>query len=311
MRPRAIFGPLLLPAFVFAADSSELRWVEGPAMGFARSAHAVACTGRVAYVVGGTGGEPARAVHEVERFDGRTWSVVTDLPGPGLNAPACVVLDGRLYVIGGFSETTNRPVDTVRVFDPDAGVWSLASPLPGARGGHAAVVLGGKIHVFGGGNDRSTIATHSVYDPATDAWSEAAPLPRAEGSPGGVVHDGRIWAIGGRSGFSDFGDVYVFDPATGVWTSGPSLSPRGTHGAVEFEGTLWVFGGESQEDGRVLGDVLSLEGSEWKPRRSLATPRSYARAVVLDGGVFVIGGSPAFGNSHGSEGSAVVERLGR
>ena len=109
----------------------------------------------------------------------------------------------------------------MRVYDPSSEAWSAAAPLPAPRGGHAAVVLDGKIHVLGGGNSMSTIADHSVYDPATDSWTEAAPLPRAEGSPAAVVFGGRLYAIGGRSGFSDFGDVYVYDAADDAWTTRP------------------------------------------------------------------------------------------
>jgi len=38
-------------------------------------------------------------------------------------------------------------------------------PLPAPRGGHAARVLDGKIHVLGGGNDVSTLAEHLTFDP--------------------------------------------------------------------------------------------------------------------------------------------------
>jgi N-acetylneuraminic acid mutarotase len=53
------------------------------------------------YALGGTGADGA-PVLAVERFDGTRWSEEATLPGDGLNAPAAAMLDGRIYVIGGF-----------------------------------------------------------------------------------------------------------------------------------------------------------------------------------------------------------------
>jgi N-acetylneuraminic acid mutarotase len=232
------------------------------------------------------------------------------VPGGALNAPAAVSLGGRIYLIGGFAGATNLPTTSVRTFDPVTRKWATAAALPAPRGGHAAVVLDGRIHVLGGGNSVSTIADHSVFDPATRQWTAAAPLPRAEGSPAAVVLGAKIYAIGGRSGFDDYGTVFVYDPAKDAWTRGPSIPPRGTAGAAVENGSIYVFGGESQPGAKVLGDVYRFRPGEtrWTRVGRLPTARNYARAVVYHGGIYVVGGSTTFGDSHGATGSAVVER---
>jgi N-acetylneuraminic acid mutarotase len=290
-------------------SDSEPEWQELAPLRDARSAHAVVGDGESVFALAGTDGGP---VQTVERFDGTAWTEETTVPGSGLNAPAAALLDGRLYVIGGFETTTNVPTDRVQMYDAEAGTWSEAAPLPSPRGGHAAAVLDGRIHVVGGGNEVSTIADHSVFDPALGIWRHLAPLPRAHGSVAAVVVDERLWAIGGRSGGEDFGDVDVYDPDTDSWSPGPSIPPRGTHGAALFDGAIHVFGGESQAEGRVLGDVLRLDpdSEEWEQVSTLPTPRSYARAVPDGDGVLVVGGSTSFGSSHASPGSAAVERYG-
>lgn len=297
----------MVAAAVTAAVSIG-SWSAAPPLRAARSAHAVVAAGGAIYALGGSGagGTPLG----VERFDGRRWSVVAQLPDGGLNAPAAVAIGGRIFLIGGFGGTTNLPTDAVHVFDTAAGTWSDAAPLPAPRGGHAAVVLGGEIHVLGGGNSASTIADHSVYDPATDRWREAAPLPRAEGSPAAVVFGGKLYAIGGRSGFSDFGDVYVYDPARDAWTKGPSLPPRGTAGAVVYRSAIYVFGGESQAAGKPLADVYRLTrgAKSWRRVSALPHARSYARAVLFRDAVYVVGGNRGFGATHSAAGSRLVER---
>src|SRR5262245_28046286 len=92
--------------------SADGVWELQPPMRNARAAHAVVSTGKAIYALAGTG-QARRPVLEVERFDGKEWTVETVLPGSGLNAPAAVFLDGSIYVIGGFNTTTNVPTDKV------------------------------------------------------------------------------------------------------------------------------------------------------------------------------------------------------
>jgi N-acetylneuraminic acid mutarotase len=306
----------LLPTWVLFAlgphDPSP-TWRGAPDMLHARSAHAVVSTGTVLYALAGTGanepGAPTAPMLEVERFDGEAWTVETRLPGDGLNAPAAVLLGQRLFVLGGFDLLTNVPTDAVHVYDVDTREWSRVAPLPAPRGGHAAVVHDGRIHVLGGGNSMSTLADHDAYDPSTDTWTQRAALPRAEGSPAAVVFEGELWSIGGRSGLSDFGEVDLWDPSTDTWREGPSIAPRGTAGAVVYRDTIWVFGGESQELGTCLDEVLCLDRASrtWSVATRLPTPRNYARAVLFEDEVCVVGGSLSAGTSHAAAGSRVVE----
>jgi N-acetylneuraminic acid mutarotase len=294
-------------AAVPAASHSITHWRPQPDLRQPRAAHAVVSTGTAIYALAGTGLDGP--VLEVERFDGHAWSAETRLPGDGLNAPAAAVVNDRIYLIGGFNTTTNVPASDVFVYDLARKTWRNAAPLPAPRGGHAAAVLEGRIHVVGGGNSRSTIADHSVYDPATDRWHDLAPLPRAEGSPALVAFHGKLYAIGGRSGRSDFGDVYIYDPATDRWAAGPPIEPRGTAGAVVYCGAIHLFGGESQAANRSLGEAFRLDeaGGKWDPVASLPQARNFARAVLFKRAVYVLGGSETAGSSHASAGSTIVE----
>lgn len=281
-------------------------WETGPSLLFPRAAHGVVATDDAIYVLGGIG-ENRAPLLQVERFDGIEWKVITTLPGEGVNAPSVAEVDGTIYVIGGFATTSNTPTDEVHAFHIASSTWSSVAPLPSASGGHAAVVLDGRIHVVGGGTSKSTIADHVVYDPATDTWSSAAVLSRAKGSPAVTVLDGRIWAIGGRSGRDDFGDVEIYDPATDAWLVGPEIVARGNAGAVAVCGTIVVAGGQQQRDSTVIGEVVVLDGQTWRPLAPLSTARAFARTVSFGDAIYVVGGSAEFDQSHATPGSGAVE----
>ena len=297
-------------AIIAFALPRSIAWQPAAPLLHARSAHAVVSTGDAIYAIGGTG-EGGAPVLDVERYDGDAWRDETKLPGDGLNAPAAVAIGKRIYVIGGFKTTTNVPTSDVLIYDTGPHTWSDAAPLPAPRGGHAAVVLDGKIHVIGGGNSRSTLADHSEYDPAINKWTDRAPLSRSKGSPAAVAFDGKLYSIGGRSGPGDFGDVEIYDPAVDRWSAGPSIEPRGTAGAAVHCGTIYVFGGESQARKTTLDEVLRLNPKRdgWEKAERMPSARNYARAVVFRGAVYLVGGNPTVGMSHSSAGSRLVEKF--
>jgi N-acetylneuraminic acid mutarotase len=307
--------PLLACALLaLAIDETTPAWRTAAPLLHARSAHALVGTGKQVYALAGTGADEPEAKHaspvlEIERFDGQQWSLETKLPGAGLNAPAAALVGERLYVLGGFNLLTNVPSDEVCVYDLATHAWSKAAALPAPRGGHAAVVLEGKIHLLGGGNSVSTLADHDEYDPATDKWTKRAPLPRGKGSPAAVAFEGKIWAIGGRSGPADFGEVDLWDPKSDKWSPGPAIEARGTAGAVVYRDSIWVFGGESQKKDACLDEVLRLDraSNTWKVATHLPSARNYARAVLFGDEVLVAGGSLSAGSSHEARGSRLVE----
>jgi N-acetylneuraminic acid mutarotase len=277
-----------------------------------RAAHAVVATTDAIYAMAGTGPDGV-PVLDVERFDGTQWKQDGTLPAEGLNAPAAAVIDDVIYLIGGFGTTTNRPTARVQRYDVRQRQWSEVAPLPAPRGGHAATVVNGNIHVIGGGNSVSTIDDHDVYDPKTNRWSPRARLPRSMGSPAAVVVDGTLISIGGRSGPNDFGDVHVYDPRKDVWTPGRAIDARGTGGAVVLGGSIYYFGGEQQARSAVLDSVLRLDrdAKAWADDAPMPTGRSFARAVLFKGRAYVVGGSSVYGRSHASPGAGVVESFGR
>ena len=227
-------------------------WSKAPKLPHPRSAHAVVVEHGSIYVLGG----PSTAV--VDRFDGKKWHRETILPGGKVNAPAAVSLARKLYVIGGFSGSSNRPESTVRVHDPATGSWSEAAPLPRAEGSPAAVVFHGRLYAIGGCSGTSDYGDVFVYDATSDTWSNGPSIP-PRGTAGATVFHDAIYVFGGESQarFKTLRDVYRLTAGSTVWAK-VALLPKARNyaRAVVFRNTVYVVGGS-----RTPGDSHGSYGS--------------------------------------------------
>jgi hypothetical protein len=153
-------------------------------------------------------------------FDVASGQYVASPPPPMPMArvgPAGAVVGQRFYVLGG-GTVGNFGQDVVNVNGGSVGLviarpdvqilapgatprWLLGAPMPTARFGAGAVVVGGKIWVIGGATGRGLpSAAVEVYDPAGDSWEVHAPLKVARSQPAVGVINGKIVVAGGVLG---------------------------------------------------------------------------------------------------------------
>jgi hypothetical protein len=237
------------------------------------------------------------------RLDGAAGSWEPLPPGPPLQGMNLVALGGRVYRVGGMAPRNlqGKPADNVSVaecatFDPAAGRWSEAPPLPEPRSSHDVVALAGKLYVVGGwqlrgaGEDEHWPDAALVLDPSSPAprW-EPLPQPSRRRALIAAAHGGRVYAIGGF----DEDDkpsrrVDVLDPATGEWSAAPELPGPARNGFGPAACTLGDALYVSVADGSLYR--LDEAAREWV-RVATTTPRIVHRAVGLGDRVLVLGGA--------------------
>ncbi|MGH9935844.1 MAG: Kelch repeat-containing protein [Blastocatellia bacterium] len=268
----------------------------------------VAEVGGKIYVLGGY--PPSRVtVNTAQVYDPATndWSLAAPMPA-AVNHSMPAVVNGKLYVIGGQSDSGNTSfVDTVFEYDPATGSWRARAPLPIARSSGAAAVVDGKIYVAGGRPPRG--GDFAVYDPATNQWTTLPNLPTQRNHLAAVAIDGKVYVVGGRfaaGANSEVTDVVeVYDPKTNAWSRGTPLpKPRGGINAVEARGCLHVFGGEGNTS-RPNGlfddhDVYDPASRTWVSLAPMPIPvHGVTGAVFLGGLIYLPGGGVSQGGSSG------------
>ena len=309
----ALMGGLVAPD-VFAQQSSA-TWSKAAPLPIARNEFPAVTVGDKIYVIGGawTETKDGKSVDRLTdgfmtEYDPKTnqWRERARAP-EGLSHQGAVVVNGKIYVAGGFAGGRHTlPSAGVYVYDPAIDRWQTLAPLSSPRGAVALASVGGLIYAVGGRQTESegALTTHEVYNPVSNSWRKAAPLPSARDHVGIFVVDRKIHVIGGRTSdsFSNVGTHEVYDPGNDKWFSAPPMpTPRSSVAFAEYRGLLFVAGGECVKDGERLLSNTEVEAYEPKANRwlkfpALPTPlHGFAAATAADKLFFFAGSVPCGG----------------
>ena len=203
------------------------------------------------------------------------------------------VVNGKIYVIGGFSSDQNTFLAINEEYDPSTNTWTEKAPMPTPRSGCAVVACENKIYAIGGqiaiGTTDDLTNVTEVYDPATDTWSQKAPFPILRYGFSANVVEGRIYLIGG----SPNGTLnQVYDPATDSWTTkAPIPTAAYVSASAVLDNKIYVISNLTQ--------IYNPKTDTWSFGVPIPTNVTQAAAGATTGvaapkAIYVIGGSTDF-----------------
>lgn len=131
-----------------------------------------------------------------------------------------VTLDGLIYVIGGYENSTTT--SSCERYDKKSNTWVYIPEMLTQRSFAGVAVLNKKIYVTGG--ETLTIGyptnTVEVFDPVTGSWSFVAPMNKKRSRHALVSCNEKLYAIGGcdwsAENYLDTCEMY--DPDKNTWT---------------------------------------------------------------------------------------------
>lgn len=223
----------------------------------------------------------------------QTWSTRAPIPTPRWN-PASVVLDGRIYLIGGQDSAAPwRSIPTVEAYDPGTDRWETRAPMNFDRWGLAAAVVNGRVYAMGGrrgpaGGGHSPTAVVEEYDPVADTWFVRDSMPTPRGYCGCAVWQDTVFVLGGRRGSSQILNVVEkYVPAADTWLGEtPMPTARYTFGLAQVGEKAYLAGGWNTN----LVEELDFATRQWATKAPMPTARGTAGVAVYSDWVFVVGG---------------------
>jgi len=149
----------------------------------------------------------------------QSWVAVSSMPSPRFR-PAAAVMDGKLYVAGGYSPARHAFLSTMEVFDDVSAKWYGLPDMRHPRAGLGLAALQGKLYAAGGWRDRQYSRAVERFDPLTDRWTDLPGLQERRGKLGLASLGGLLYAVGGVSGFrptDQLDSIERYDPNKERW----------------------------------------------------------------------------------------------
>jgi N-acetylneuraminic acid mutarotase len=203
-----------------------------------------------------------------------TWTTETPIPN-GVQGYTSTVLDDKIYIMGGSRQASPENTlltDSVEIFTPKTGNWSLGTKLPHLNSyGSATATVGfmvpPRIYYIGGFSSEFN-AQNDVYFPENNSWGLAAPMPTPRAYFGLATLNDVLYAIGGYNGKDWLAINERYTPA-GYGTVPPKveiISPENrsyTEVALDFtinRGAEWMGYSLDNQANVTIKSVTKLSG---------------------------------------------------
>ena len=197
-------------------DTGTDTWVKKRDMPTLRNGFMPAVVDGKIYIIGGSVHDKKLdrdvATGLVEVYDPLTnkWEKRADMPTER-DADA-VVVDGKIYVIGGYTwlrvpGLIERFVRSIEVYNPKTDKWRQLPEMPMFKGWFSTVAVNDEIYTIGGINlETKRTGDVDVYNPTTSKWRKVEPMTIPK-TTSAVVVRGTIYALGGLRDGGQFSPI--------------------------------------------------------------------------------------------------------
>jgi N-acetylneuraminic acid mutarotase len=128
-------------------------------------------------------------------------------------------------------------------------------------------------------------------------------MPTARNHLAAAAVDGFFYAVSGRNGAGLQAANEVYSTTTQSWSSAaPIRTPRGGIASAAFNGRIYVFGGEGNDNNPSTGVFEEVEeydpvANRWRALDPMPLPRHGIGAALVGESIFIPGGGPIEGFS--------------
>ncbi|KAL3872336.1 hypothetical protein ACJMK2_040267 [Sinanodonta woodiana] len=135
------------------------------------------------------------------------WRAIKDIAHFGV-----VVLDNKLYIIGGYDTVKCKHLKRLLRYDPRERLWTELSPMPKSKAKFGCSALDGKIYVCGGErSDGRASSSVEMFDPESNEWRSAGTLPAPRLNNTCAVYKREMYCAGGDYGTQSHDNFWVYE----------------------------------------------------------------------------------------------------
>ena len=253
-------------------SNDKKNWQTLPRMIYPRGSFGSVVVGGKIYVFGGSNGSDYLDTAEVYDPILKKWSPLPRMTFAH-SGSSCAAIGDDIYIIGGVG-ASNRPYDSVEIYNVVNQKYRRGVPMPFGRERHCSVSIDNKVYVLGGRTAFcSALVTQKtfVFDEATQIWSNLALMNTKRSGFSALSHDGKIYAMGGmttgkNSAYSRFfNSMEVYDVKRNEWKPSKEMKNR-RYGCSSFlvGSQITVLGGCDEKDFVQAVETFDINKKKWK-----------------------------------------------
>jgi len=273
-------------------------WNSRASLPTARSGVASGIINGLYYQAGGKNTSGAQ-VNVLEVYDPNlnTWATKAPMTN-GVYNGAQGVIDNKLYVVGGWTETL--PNEWMQIYDPGTNSWSAGTSLPDLgpllrNGTNTSAVINRKLYVLisedGWDGYRKRLF---VFDPDNPGWTEKAQPASIHDEGGAGAYDGKFYVFGGYDGSVAINTVECYNPGDDTWsTCAPMPTARRGLSAVVAGDKIYAIGGfvGSAASPSDTVEIYDPNLNSWTTGNSLPSKRYLFGSGIINDNIYVTGGA--------------------
>ena len=305
-----LMGAVLILSLMQIESFAGQNWERITQLPTKRMAFSTAVVDDKIYIIGGSlvkNKNGPYGIPTVEAYDTQTntWQKVADMPTPR-EAPKAAVVDGIIYVFGGFSQKkgakTEYPV-RVEAYNPATDRWTRKKDMPISRLYFGIGVVAGNVYLIGGNEGLNLVQQEQrmdrvdIYNPATDTWAKGPKMPTRRSYMRAEVVSDRIYVIGGSgwpvAGWGPFLPlIEEYDPISRQWRKQKDMVDfRFVFSTVVVEDDIYLIGG-TDESRQYLAtvDMYHPRTEAWHNIPELPMPTYTIDAATVKGKIYLLGG---------------------
>lgn len=223
----------------------------------ARSGVMMEAVGTKIYIISG-GDSGATGINNCYDTLTGTWSIMAPY-SPYLNYGASLVIGGKIYVAGGWTNSNVNATNIFRYFDPETNTWTNLRTLPAARyAGNLFQLEPTSIYFTHGRVEAGGGATNTVwkYTIATNTWAALTAAPYVTAETRVAVINKVAYIFSGLGAGSYVPTMCSFDGTTWKTIALPTVAPskRAAYGLTVYADRIYIYGG-----GQVTGTHTYLK----------------------------------------------------
>jgi hypothetical protein len=220
--------------------------------------------------------------NDVEKVSGNVW--ITRAAAP----------TARDNIGGGDCNASGSTL--IEEYNPTTNSWTtkVGTGCSTARSCGGAVSLNNKLYIMGGyPNGQNTM---DAYDPVADSCTAKTNMPGINNQMAVVSLLGKLRVLGG-----EFTANWEYNEAGNSWGTNAAIPPGSGQyrclSAAAVNAKIYIFGGATVFTcSSIVADTFEYDpandGAGWIARSAMLSPNYRARAVVVNGRIYNVGGSP-------------------